>query len=696
MEVFDQMRIRQTIKKAVALGTGALMLGATLLGASAANLSDYPGLFLDGGKVTAKLVVGEKAATIDVVGGIDIAADLQAAAVSKESVTVTGSGITVSGGKTKEIVLGAALTDFGTLDDGDVASLKDEKISWNDEDVDIEETINVDGVSVFISVDDADFGSNPVLGTTAKDGIQYRYKLDDSDLDTALVTSDEPLKIEFLGKSMEIEEVTNAATDTMKITIANEYYLNIGDSIESEGKTVKLVNIGTDKAVIDVDGEIETIAENSEEKVNGVTVQVESVFYVDEKEDRAATLKVGDKITETVKSGDSMELFGEPSKESDAEWVWYVAVGASNTSLDVGADFNQKYDSDTEPVKGVGEAYTLPNDYAQLYIDSMTAKADVGLKFEFDDAVTVDEDDSGTAISTLDDQKVLMITADDEILKVNLTGTLEETDTVYLLENATDSSILLAFENSDDDVQLATGTYFVVDYDATDITISFATGVNSSKAADVNLTGDVDVAGTGWIQLDANIAQGFFGTKDEYESGLDFQSSFSGMDKDEDYLTDYGIIIGAIEDGMDSDEFFLTLPDEDIKANVVVVGKGGAVEGSAGAVTTDKVNPVGVDFGVLDSDAPAAGTTNLIVVGGPCVNTEAARLMGNPANCAEGFAEGEAKLALFDDDGKVALLVAGYTGQDTLGAVRALLTEDLPAKSDAKVITTNYKTPSVE
>ncbi|MBR9690239.1 hypothetical protein GOV08_00995 [Candidatus Woesearchaeota archaeon] len=690
------MRIRQTIKKAVALGTGALMLGATLLGASAANLSDYPGLFLDGGKVTAKLVVGEKAATIDVVGGIDIAADLQAAAVSKESVTVTGSGITVSGGKTKEIVLGAALTDFGTLDDGDVASLKDEKISWNDEDVDIEETINVDGVSVFISVDDADFGSNPVLGTTAKDGIQYRYKLDDSDLDTALVTSDEPLKIEFLGKSMEIEEVTNAATDTMKITIANEYYLNIGDSIESEGKTVKLVNIGTDKAVIDVDGEIETIAENSEEKVNGVTVQVESVFYVDEKEDRAATLKVGDKITETVKSGDSMELFGEPSKESDAEWVWYVAVGASNTSLDVGADFNQKYDSDTEPVKGVGEAYTLPNDYAQLYIDSMTAKADVGLKFEFDDAVTVDEDDSGTAISTLDDQKVLMITADDEILKVNLTGTLEETDTVYLLENATDSSILLAFENSDDDVQLATGTYFVVDYDATDITISFATGVNSSKAADVNLTGDVDVAGTGWIQLDANIAQGFFGTKDEYESGLDFQSSFSGMDKDEDYLTDYGIIIGAIEDGMDSDEFFLTLPDEDIKANVVVVGKGGAVEGSAGAVTTDKVNPVGVDFGVLDSDAPAAGTTNLIVVGGPCVNTEAARLMGNPANCAEGFAEGEAKLALFDDDGKVALLVAGYTGQDTLGAVRALLTEDLPAKSDAKVITTNYKTPSVE
>ena len=54
------------------------------------------------------------------------------------------------------------------------------------------------------------------------------------------------------------------------------------------------------------------------------------------------------------------------------------------------------------------------------------------------------------------------------------------------------------------------------------------------------------------------------------------------------------------------------------------------------------------------------------------------------------------KLAMFDDDGKVALLVAGYSGEDTLGATRALITETLPDKSDAKVITTNYKSPSIE
>jgi hypothetical protein len=59
------------------------------------------------------------------------------------------------------------------------------------------------------------------------------------------------------------------------------------------------------------------------------------------------------------------------------------------------------------------------------------------------------------------------------------------------------------------------------------------------------------------------------------------------------------------------------------------------------------------------------GSQTLIVVGGPCVNSVAAELLGNPADCTEGFSPGQARIKMFDNNGKLAMLVAGYSGEDT-------------------------------
>ncbi len=73
-----------------------------------------------------------------------------------------------------------------------------------------------------------------------------------------------------------------------------------------------------------------------------------------------------------------------------------------------------------------------------------------------------------------------------------------------------------------------------------------------------------------------------------------------------------------------------------------------------------------VDATKLDSEIADVKAQNLIVVGGPCVNTAAAALLGNPATCTEGFAPGKARVKLFEPaTGKFALLVAGYSGADT-------------------------------
>lgn len=105
-------------------------------------------------------------------------------------------------------------------------------------------------------------------------------------------------------------------------------------------------------------------------------------------------------------------------------------------------------------------------------------------------------------------------------------------------------------------------------------------------------------------------------------------------------------------------------PQVFVTAGTVSVAEG--AESASGKLSTEKVNPIAVGLAVLDTEAPALGSAKLIVVGGPCVNTVAAELLGNPTDCAEGFTPGKAVIKLFSD--KNALLVAGYSAQDTLGA----------------------------
>ena len=94
--------MKKVIKKIVALGIGASMVGATILGASAANLNAYPAPFIQSGKFSGTLVVGDNAAAEDVVGVSDIAMSLQYSASVK-----TGSGssatTTVEGEQIKRI-----------------------------------------------------------------------------------------------------------------------------------------------------------------------------------------------------------------------------------------------------------------------------------------------------------------------------------------------------------------------------------------------------------------------------------------------------------------------------------------------------------------------------------------------------------------------------------------------------------------
>ena len=84
-------------------------------------------------------------------------------------------------------------------------------------------------------------------------------------------------------------------------------------------------------------------------------------------------------------------------------------------------------------------------------------------------------------------------------------------------------------------------------------------------------------------------------------------------------------------------------------------------------------NPIEIGTTLLASEVEDITKVNSIVVGGPCANPIAARLMGFPQNCLEGFNAGKAKIKLFEhENGKFSILVAGRTGMDTRRAARVL------------------------
>ncbi len=148
---------------------------------------------------------------------------------------------------------------------------------------------------------------------------------------------------------------------------------------------------------------------------------------------------------------------------------------------------------------------------------------------------------------------------------------------------------------------------------------------------------------------------------------------FATDEQDDDHergMTDYGILIDLYDPSDGPSELTFNVPQTQQYTQLFITI--GDVRHDAPLTTSEKVNPIAVGIAITDADAPAIGTANMIVVGGPCVNTVAAELLGNPTVCTEGFTAGEAMIRSFERDGKVALLVAGYDGLATQGVSRAL------------------------
>lgn len=127
--------------------------------------------------------------------------------------------------------------------------------------------------------------------------------------------------------------------------------------------------------------------------------------------------------------------------------------------------------------------------------------------------------------------------------------------------------------------------------------------------------------------------------------------------------TTMGAFVKFAEPASDPDELTITFPEEQRLPQLFITS------GATTTATSTSGNLVAVqvvDATKLASEIADVKAQNLIVVGGPCVNDVAASLLGNPADCTQGFTPGKARVKLFEHaNGNVAMLVAGYSGADT-------------------------------
>ncbi len=172
---------------------------------------------------------------------------------------------------------------------------------------------------------------------------------------------------------------------------------------------------------------------------------------------------------------------------------------------------------------------------------------------------------------------------------------------------------------------------------------------------------------------------------DELEvDGIDYISAEVATASEDDadidtYLTEFGTFVEHDSDDQQSIDLWVPRTEENEVSFNVFVAPVGATATTVGADgTAQQVVPFGVGIAAFDDDRDAAtANTNLIVVGGPCANSVAAELMGNPENCLDGFEPGQAMIRLYDlDSGKVALLIAGTQARETQAASRAVANAD--------------------
>jgi hypothetical protein len=707
--------VRKTMKKMAAIGTGVAMLGATLTGAMALDLADYPSPFVADGVYddTNVFVVGDSAIAEDTLGVLDIGMNLQ---YESRVATASESGVvSVEGGKTESIPLGGYLSASSyfdaTMQDDDVANLWDGVITFQGSNYDTSEELGLTqtgpAIATSLSSSDDDYGTTSYLEVAARDVITFSYKFDES-INLSAASTTQPLTVDFMGDTLQITSIDSATKFTAYV--GEEHYMTVDESVVVEGMTVTLIEVSSSSAIIEVDGVSEIISSSSTETINGLEVTVDDVFSRTERAESSANLIIGIESSETYQDGEA--YIGEDA--DDPNWRWNLAgLTTQGTSQTFQIENDFVYNDLTDNPIAEGECLSLPNEYIEICFDSLTVlDTDYSTyTIEFDtstdfselfgtntsvDALylhtTVDEGfelvtgsywnaSFKNETTTAKAKEVWLYTPSANGTLIN--GSIAEIDNIVLgvvymdtsdskakffgsvIVNASASEILRINTGNTKDSNLILKT-FAGSAATTAVTVNLTLDVNGDSTTD--LADGVDDLDMVWGTPAGVFAS--LGSTAATEEGTELSWGSTNTNlgsKDESHLSRYGIMIDTPKSNSASDSVVLSIPNDQVMANIVIQGSSTTVTSGSTSYTPQAVSPVSK----LASEISSASTYNLILVGGPCANDLVDDLFEYTCD-GWSFEEGEAVIKLVDNGDKVALLVAGTSADDTRRAATAL------------------------
>lgn len=305
------MNTRKAVKKIVALGIGVSMVGATILGAAAADLGQFPKMFIDAdGKYNGLFVYGAVASSDDVAGLTDLFGAVQLQAFKKVWVETgvtettfsaedgaflaTGSDMLLNGNSLADATDEMDDSDLpdllksGTVEDNDVEKEDydyDQMLYFADSEINFDTPADSDrGYLPVVKLDFAgneaftyavEFDTSVVMGSDEQDSDDNYYGLQDSE------------KIVMLGQTFTFKSGMGNDSDITLYRSSVFEKLGVGESKDvtmpsGEEYTVELVAIDSEAAngaevTIMVDGDVETLEEGEQAEIGGVEVRIDTI-----------------------------------------------------------------------------------------------------------------------------------------------------------------------------------------------------------------------------------------------------------------------------------------------------------------------------------------------------------------------------------------------------------------------------------
>jgi len=768
------MEIKRAIKKIIALGTGATMVGATVLGAmAAADLGSYPAPFLVGSTYDAVAIVGASAKAADSIGVADVLLGLsyaEGASSTTTTATTTLDGDTYMISKSSdELNLYEYLSaDSGTgeLQTGPIGTItKSELNALADGTITNEKgtftynqyIIMPEDVSVVYEAD-TDKSDDPALYlkfSSDKTGYVYRLSFASalkSDVDAAGDFDDlDNKKISMLGKEFTIINTDNstgvidlmsgAVQDTLSEGESKTYTIN---GIDYVTEVVIITDTGTSQVKFKVNGETTDamIATGTFKLADGTEIGVKEIlaneagdvtqdlveFYLG-----AEKITITDTTFGTADWGGSLNVGGEdvsnlygnvvgtyPTGDVTISKIEFNWTTSDDYYVPIGGKLSDELESDQKDqlfLKNLDFEFTAVNfgeteeikinpssDYVKLQVPTKTGGDLSFYAFHSGDAernVSLGK----TAARPLSITPGAISKNGQFIVSSGYyTHLLEATYFDLANTRVTFKDVGLGNSFKVTAANASTGSFYLDGYEYT-FTADYSAGTATFSSFG-------DTAGEIWTPSEAmvklsttsasNITSGLVQLY-EYRKGP-ADGSASNVNHINVSLTDAGTAVTVAnritcnepvssdtnfnlrswdsdtnyKDGYTrwgthveynfptSSQSYVTLETPISEATADVYIASGVTSTSASGGEVGGLVQVEVGSAVLDSEVIDWTATNIIVVGGPCVNTVAAELMGvtDPAKCAVDFEEGKAKIKLFEDE-NVALLVAGYSADDT-------------------------------